>query len=85
MIGACIAAGSDGPTNLAGIYTLDATAIALLGSLYPIAITLIYYDQRLRHEGYDIEMMMESAGLSEAGITAGAMDTVGAHSQESQS
>ena len=31
--------------------------------LCPIAITLFYYDQRIRHEGYDIERMMEEAGM----------------------
>jgi len=31
--------------------------------LYPIAVTLIYYDQRIRLEGYDIERMMQNAGL----------------------
>jgi hypothetical protein len=35
----------------------------LFGPIFPIAITLIYYDQRIRHEGYDIERMMEAAGL----------------------
>ncbi|WP_058188274.1 hypothetical protein [Terracidiphilus gabretensis] len=35
---------------------------SLLGPIYPIALTLIYYDQRIRKEGYDIEQMMQSAG-----------------------
>ncbi len=28
-----------------------------------IALVLFYYDQRVRTEGYDIELMMEQAGL----------------------
>jgi hypothetical protein len=36
----------------------------LLVPVYPIAMTLIYYDQRIRLEGYDIERMMDSAGLT---------------------
>ena len=36
---------------------------ALFGPIYPIAITLFYYDQRIRREGYDIEWMMQRAGL----------------------
>jgi hypothetical protein len=32
-------------------------------TFYPIALTLFYYDQRIRHEGYDIERMMETAGM----------------------
>ena len=40
------------------------TAIrALIGPIFPIAITLLYYDQRVRKEGYDLEKMMEAAGL----------------------
>ncbi|HEV2134405.1 MAG TPA: hypothetical protein VGR47_09080 [Terracidiphilus sp.] len=35
-----------------------------LGPIYATGITLLYYDQRVRHEGYDIEWMMQSAGLS---------------------
>jgi hypothetical protein len=44
-------------------YLLGATLVALTGPLYPIAITLFYYDQRIRREGYDIEWMMHRAGL----------------------
>ena len=29
-----------------------------------IGITLFYYDQRIRKEGYDIEWMMQAAGLT---------------------
>jgi hypothetical protein len=39
------------------------TAI-FLGPIYATGITLLYYDQRVRHEGYDIEWMMQTAGLA---------------------
>ena len=43
----------------------------LLGPIYPIALTLIYYDQRIRKEGYDIEQMMHAAGwMAEAAQTS---------------
>lgn len=32
--------------------------------IYAIAITLLYYDQRVRKEGYDVEVMMQTAGLA---------------------
>jgi hypothetical protein len=32
--------------------------------IYAIGFTLFYYDQRIRKEGYDIEWMMQGAGLS---------------------
>jgi hypothetical protein len=31
--------------------------------VYSIALMLFYYDQRIRHEGFDIEWMMQRAGL----------------------
>jgi hypothetical protein len=53
---------------LANIYTAlpytTATLVqTLLGPIYPIALTLFYYDQRIRHEGFDIERMMETSGM----------------------
>jgi hypothetical protein len=35
-----------------------------IGPLYATGLTLFYYDQRVRKEGYDIEWMMEAAGLT---------------------
>lgn len=45
------------------VYFFYAIAAVVFGPLYPIAITLLYYDQRSRKEGYDVERMMEAAGL----------------------
>ena len=42
---------------------LNAVISTLLAPIYPIAITLFYYDQRIRREGYDIERMMDEAGM----------------------
>jgi MFS family permease len=36
----------------------------VLGPIYATGLTLFYYDQRVRKEGYDIEWMMQAAGLS---------------------
>jgi hypothetical protein len=47
------------------VYSFYAVIAAVVGPLYPIAITLLYYDQRSRKEGYDVEKMMEAAGLTE--------------------
>jgi Membrane domain of glycerophosphoryl diester phosphodiesterase len=44
-------------------YAVIATFVA---PLFPIAATLFYFDQRARKEGYDLERMIEAAGL-EAG------------------
>jgi hypothetical protein len=45
-----------------------------LGPIYATGLTLFYYDQRVRKEGYDIERMMQAAGLVPA---AGLVQAVG--------
>jgi hypothetical protein len=35
-----------------------------VGPIYATGLTLFYYDQRVRKEGYDIERMMQAAGLT---------------------
>jgi hypothetical protein len=35
-----------------------------VGPIYATGFTLIYYDQRVRKEGYDIERMMQNAGMT---------------------
>lgn len=35
-----------------------------IGPMYATGLTLFYYDQRIRKEGYDIERMMQAAGLT---------------------
>jgi hypothetical protein len=37
---------------------------SFLGPIWAAGITLFYYDQRVRKEGYDIEWMMQAAGLT---------------------
>lgn len=37
-----------------------------IGPIYATGLTLFYYDQRVRKEGYDIEWMMQAAGLTQA-------------------
>ncbi len=43
---------------------------AFIGPIYAIGLTLFYYDQRIRKEGFDIEWMMQAAGLAPAAPTA---------------
>ena len=49
---------------LPAAYLLTTAVVAVVGPIGPIAVTLFYYDQRIRHEGYDIEQMMAAAGLN---------------------
>lgn len=45
-------------------YLLNALVAAGVGPVFPIAVVLFYYDQRVRREAFDLEKMMEAAGLS---------------------
>jgi hypothetical protein len=45
------------------IYGLAFAVQMLLRPVYGIALALFYYDQRIRKEGFDIEWMMEQAGM----------------------
>lgn len=40
----------------------------VFGPLFPIALTLLYYDQRVRKEAYDIELMMTAAGMETSAV-----------------
>lgn len=44
----------------------------LITPVYVIALVLFYYDERIRTEGYDIEWLMEQAGLTGAQALHGA-------------
>ncbi len=61
-----IGARLDFPSNIDQGIKLFSAAVTymLIGPIFPIALTLFYYDQRIRYEGYDIERMMEAAGMS---------------------
>jgi hypothetical protein len=44
---------------------------SLIGPIYSTGLTLFYYDLRIRKEGFDIEWMMQAAGLSaQPGLSA---------------
>ena len=45
------------------VYGMAIAAQALVKPVYTIAMVLFYFDQRIRHEGFDIEWMMVRAGL----------------------
>jgi len=47
---------------------------ALIGPIYSIGLTLFYFDQRIRKEGFDIEWMMQAAGLEPAQALAAPPD-----------
>jgi hypothetical protein len=52
-----------GMTVIFVIYGSSFAMQAFTKPVYAIALMLFYYDQRIRNEGFDIEWMMERAGL----------------------
>jgi hypothetical protein len=54
---------------------------SFLGPIWAAGITLFYYDQRIRKEGFDIEWMMQAAGLTvpEPTAVAGPLQALDAH------
>jgi hypothetical protein len=53
-----------GPGTQALSQVLGFFTNSFLGPIWAAGITLFYYDQRVRKEGYDIEWMMQAAGLT---------------------
>lgn len=47
-----------------GRFLLSFVGQVLFPPVVAIALTIFYFDQRVRKEGYDIELMMQAAGLS---------------------
>ena len=52
-----------GAVAIIGIYGAWFVVQALTMPVYAIALVLFYYDQRVRQEGFDIEMLMRQAGM----------------------
>jgi hypothetical protein len=53
------------PLGLLAIQQLGVFAVnTLIGPIYSTGLTLFYYDQRVRKEGFDLEWMMRSAGMT---------------------
>jgi hypothetical protein len=46
------------------VYGMAFAAQALIKPVYAIALVMFYFDQRIRKEGFDIEWLMQRAGLS---------------------
>jgi hypothetical protein len=53
------------------VYGTGFVVQALTYPLYGIALTLFYYDQRIRQEGFDIEWMMHRAGMLDRAVGQG--------------
>jgi hypothetical protein len=55
--------GQIGPVALAVSQVMAFFTNTFIGPIYAAGLALFYYDQRVRKEGYDIEWMMQQAGM----------------------
>jgi hypothetical protein len=54
---------------------------SFIGPMYATGLTLFYYDQRIRKEGFDIEWMMQAAGMTVPALAAEASGTLVAEAE----
>lgn len=54
-----------GTIVIIGMYGISFVVQALTKPIYGIAAVLFYYDQRVRKEGFDVELLMRQAGMME--------------------
>lgn len=72
LIGISLIPGMNAPQNAERLgqyfslcfYGISFLLQAVIKPVYGIAITIFYYDQRVRTEGFDIEWMMQQAGMA---------------------
>ncbi len=57
---------------------------SFIGPMYATGLTLFYYDQRVRKEGYDIEWMMQAAGMTAGELGATVAPEVDGRSGEAR-
>jgi hypothetical protein len=55
-----------GTVSVIGVYGMSFIVHALTMPVIAIALVLFYYDQRVRKEAFDIEWLMQSAGMAPA-------------------
>jgi hypothetical protein len=53
-------------------YVASFAAGTLAGPIVTIAIALLYYDERVRKEAFDLQLMMEGMGQANTSAPAGA-------------
>jgi hypothetical protein len=74
-----ISAGMSAISQVIGFFTNT-----FLGPIFATGITLFYYDQRIRKEGFDIEWMMQAAGLTPPQASPPAQPIAAAATQDSE-
>ena len=74
--------GQVGPVAQAVSQVISFFTNTLLGPIYATGLTLFYYDQRVRNEGFDIEWMMQAAGRTVPETSPAAPETASTEGPE---
>jgi hypothetical protein len=59
------------------IYIADFLGGSLAGPITTIALTLVYYDQRVRKEAFDLQLMMDAMGQAAPAAPTAAASSIG--------
>jgi hypothetical protein len=81
LVGIALTAGSGSVVLTVTVVSLAAGVSAVLTRPFQAAVTtVLYYDLRVRHEGYDVALLAEQLGIEPAALPAGAATDSGPES-----
>jgi hypothetical protein len=81
LVGVALTANSGSVVLTVTVVSLAAAVSAVLTRPFQAAVTtVLYYDLRVRHEGYDIELLAEQLGIEPAALPPGALAGAGPES-----
>jgi hypothetical protein len=64
--------------TVAAVSVAGAISAILTRPFQAAVITILYYDLRVRHEGYDVALLAEQLGIEPASLPAGSFSLAGA-------
>jgi hypothetical protein len=74
LVGVTLTAGTSSVVLTVTVVSLAAAVSAVLTRPFQAAVvTVLYYDLRVRHEGYDVALLAEQLGIEPAALPAGAL------------
>ncbi len=78
LIGVFLAGANNSVVVVVSLVSLAAAVSAVLTRPFSAAIrTILYYDLRVRHEGYDVELLAEQLGIEAADLPASPLGPLG--------
>jgi hypothetical protein len=81
LVGISLSGGASSVVLTVTVVSLAAGVSAVLTRPFQAAVTtVLYYDLRVRHEGYDVTLLAEQLGIEPAALPAGAWEDAGPES-----